>query len=251
MVGSSRYEATRWNSRTGQRIGTQPPSAEHTAVGAGGSPLVDCPESYGHQDSKPSGKFKSALGFDPSATAARISPDGKLIASTFDGGAVVVRNAKTGEKIGMLKGRGEYVNVVFSPNGEQLAVTSHDGKLTLWNVRSPEAFRELHAATGAKSYAAFSPNGRLLLAGFYDGTCGLWNTATGERLLTLLSIDLGKDWLVFTPDGQYDGSEGGRTFVAFREGPNTIAAGDGPTKNLYRPGLLHQILTGSDQKLEK
>ena len=69
------------------------------------------------------------------------------------------------------------MQVVSSSDGKQLAMVSNDGKLTLWDVRSREAIRELHAATGAKSYAAFSPNGRLLLAGFYDGTCGLWNTA--------------------------------------------------------------------------
>ena len=104
VVGSSRYETTRWNSQTGQRIGAHAPSPEHTAVGPDGSSLVDRPEPYGHQDSKPSGKFKSALDFDPSAIAARISPDGKRIASTLEDGAVVVRQCENRRKNRNLEG---------------------------------------------------------------------------------------------------------------------------------------------------
>jgi len=72
----------------------------------------------------------------------------------------------------------DFIDLVFSPDGQLLASSATDDTVRLWHVRDGHLLATL-SACGAR--LAFSPDGRLLAATGEDGSVKLWriNMATG------------------------------------------------------------------------
>jgi WD40 repeat protein len=94
-------------------------------------------------------------------------------------------------------------NIVFSPNGQSLAVTTDlDGTILIWDLPAGRARMVLHHPSPVVSIA-FSPDGRWLAAGGARGDCSilLWDLQTGSRR-TLLEDGHGlATALAFSPHG--------------------------------------------------
>jgi WD40 repeat protein/serine/threonine protein kinase/tetratricopeptide (TPR) repeat protein len=88
-----------------------------------------------------------------------------------------------------------------SPNSKTLAVTSWDGSISLWDLKSGTRVGMLTGHLGQIMALAFSPDGRTLASSGEDGRIRLWNLATQREVASFIQ-DKGGYWLAFSPDNQ-------------------------------------------------
>jgi WD40 repeat protein len=90
----------------------------------------------------------------------------------------------------------------FSADGRRLA-TSSDNIVELWDTVTGECVVKLKGHSGHVFCVAFSPDGRRVATGSRDGSVKLWNTATGQETFTFKGPrnDGGGRFLAFSPDG--------------------------------------------------
>src|SRR5262249_29995636 len=132
------------------------------------------------------------------------SPDGRLLASDEQPGAVCVREASTGKLLHRLAAPGvEVGRFAFSPDGRLLAVR-HKSRLCLWEAATGRELGPVEGGDGC-SRVAFAPDGRLL-AGADGSSVRLWDAATRKPVsVTRVLRDTGERELValaFAPDGR-------------------------------------------------
>ena len=133
------------------------------------------------------------------------SPDGKLLVSGADSGALMFWDASAGTLIDkpVFGQTGRIWSVAFSPDGQTLASASDDHTVRLWDVatRQPKG-DPLQGHAAAVRGVAFSPDGRLLASSSDDGTLRLWDAATGAAHGAPLLGHAGPVRSVaFSPDG--------------------------------------------------
>jgi WD40 repeat protein/tRNA A-37 threonylcarbamoyl transferase component Bud32 len=99
------------------------------------------------------------------------------------------------------------IRVAFSPNGSHLASGDLNGNVKIWDARTGDELRTLHAHDRQIWALAFSPDGRRLATGSQeDHGVKVWDVSTGELLHTFLGHTDRIEGLVFSPDGQRLGS---------------------------------------------
>ena len=163
------------------------------------------------------------------------SPDGRTIASIEDipgvaswNGPVRLWDTRTGEHKQLQNGH----SVVFSPDGQTIAVASWNGPVRLWDTRTGEHKQTL---TGPIYSIAFSPDGHTIASASRDGTVRLWDAHTGEYKQSLTGHMDGVESVAFSPDGHTIAS-------ASRDG--TVRLWDAHT------GEYKQTLTGHTEWVE-
>jgi WD40 repeat protein len=88
----------------------------------------------------------------------------------------------------------------FSPDGEQLASTSQDGSVRIWNVATGNQLKTVFKAKDPTYDVAYSRDGSVLAAVGDDGFVRFWNTKTYELLLESKADKEGLYSVLFTPD---------------------------------------------------
>jgi WD40 repeat protein len=146
----------------------------------------------------PTGKTTHTI-FEPEWLV-QLSPDGKILATVqfmgeMLGRDVKLRNVATAKVrttlTGVGRGADEATSLVFSPNGQTLAVVNNEHGVTLWDVatgvkKASLAGRCPSAGIGSiGSGISFSPDGKTLANGTDDGTVRLWNMTAGKQPVTL------------------------------------------------------------------
>jgi WD40 repeat protein/serine/threonine protein kinase/DNA-binding SARP family transcriptional activator len=137
-------------------------------------------------------------------TVATWSPTGKLIATGDHGGAVLVWDAVTGERLFDLIGHrsGDMINTVWwSPDGTRILTSSDDSTAKVWDTATGEGLVTLSGHTDYVQVAVWSPSGEQILTGSGDSTARVWDATTGEEVFTLAghaSYLWGGAW---SPDG--------------------------------------------------
>lgn len=114
----------------------------------------------------------------------QLSPDGKVVAYTTQGGDVKILDRASGREIRRLVPRGDQVAgyPVFSPDAHLLAAIGSGKTIQIWEVATGKL---VHAVYGTESFSsvAFSGDGRMIAAGggFPDKNVRTWNLGTGKE----------------------------------------------------------------------
>ena len=134
-----------------------------------------------HHPDTPIYHFK---GTPPLQTLGDLSPDGSLVASCgFWNGEIHLWSTRNGELQQILRGHESLVTqVLFSPDGSQLASTATDGTIRLWDVQSGALFQIFEGHQGWVVREAFSEDGSRLASTATDNTIKIWNTKNGQEL---------------------------------------------------------------------
>jgi WD40 repeat protein len=144
---------------------------------------------------------------------AAFSPDGRYVATFYDGSAVKLWDAVTFKLLKTLQVAGKRGHVLtvhamaFSPDSKTLAAGTDDFAVQLWNVPDGKELRGLTSRHGEYGChdgdvvgIAFSPDGRMLAASNQCGYVDLFSAATGERVGSL-SVQ-SRTLLAFSSDGR-------------------------------------------------
>lgn len=100
-----------------------------------------------------------------------------------------------------LRGHESWVNAVaFSPDGAQVASTSDDGTVRVWDVASGAELLAMQHPDYVNS-VAYHPDGTVLASACDDGVVRVWDAAAGIELLAVEAHDGYVYSVVFSPDG--------------------------------------------------
>ena len=139
-------------------------------------------------------------------SAARFSPDGRLVATAgFLGsgeqgtGHVKIWDWERGEVVRTISTDASWVD--FDPSGSRIATASALGQAEIWDVESGSRVAVLAARSGSINEVAFSPDGSRVATGSVDGTVRLFDADTGAQLLVLRGHECGVTGVAFSPDG--------------------------------------------------
>jgi WD40 repeat protein len=137
----------------------------------------------------------------------KFSPDGKQFVANSAGGALRLWDAASGELARTFRGHDKDVfgtDVVFHPNGQQIASLSNDKNLNtikIWDVASGKLLRSIPRKTSVGTLS-FHPDGRQLVTSNTEtGTLDWWDVSSG-KLLRTISNRQGTVSLRFSPNGE-------------------------------------------------
>jgi WD40 repeat protein/tRNA A-37 threonylcarbamoyl transferase component Bud32 len=136
--------------------------------------------------------------------AVAFSPDGRYLAASNGGQAILLCEARTGKAVRTLEGGARSLS--FSPDGRSLAAAG-GGNLTLWDVDTAKKYIPVTPNVNARTYpgeahidgVAYGPDGRRL-ATWGDGV-RVWDAVSGAELATLTARDV-TGGVAWSPDGR-------------------------------------------------
>ncbi len=97
---------------------------------------------------------------------------------------------------------GSITPVVFSPDGDILAVGGSLGNIFLWKTKDGQQLFLCQRHAGWVSSVAFSPDGQMIASGSSDHTIKLWDIKTGQCLHILQEHIYGVNSVSFSPNSQ-------------------------------------------------
>ncbi|KAF9126089.1 hypothetical protein BGW39_006873 [Mortierella sp. 14UC] len=134
--------------------------------------------------------------------ACAYSPDDKLFAIGFNGGALCLLRTDSWERVGDLAGHDWTVtSLAFSPNSRQLASASDDKLIKLWDVTTGVLQGELKEQSETVSSIVYSPEGHQLAAACHDSFVRLYDLATFNVTLVLKGHKGAVMSAAFSPSG--------------------------------------------------
>ena len=74
-------------------------------------------------------------------------------------------------------------NLVYSPNGKNLALTTDENDISVFNANTMQLGSTLEVRDSKPFHVAWHPNNQLLAVSFMDGTIRLWNMEVREEIL--------------------------------------------------------------------
>jgi len=173
-----------------------------TLVTAGGDSLLYRPGDVVAWNVADGTRIGDFVGHPTAVWAARLSPDGSLLATAGYDGLVRLWDVSTRQpKHDLKKHTGWVRSVAFSPDGTRLASAGEDGTVVLWDVAAGAEIKALAAHEGAVACVAYAPDGQTLASGGGDKLVKLWNAGDGSERARLEGHgDL--VWAVaYAPDG--------------------------------------------------
>lgn len=152
---------------------------------------------------------KTFRGHRDSLYAARLSPNGRWLATAGYDSLILLWDVAAGRTLRVLEGHnGAVFDLAFRPDGRVLASASGDRTVKLWDVASGRRLDTLKEPLQEQSTLAFSPDGRQLAAAGADRRLRVWRIgpAAEEGTNTLTHSQFAHEAPVlrvaWSPDGQ-------------------------------------------------
>ncbi|NOY83264.1 MAG: AAA family ATPase, partial [Nitrospirae bacterium] len=115
---------------------------------------------------------------------------------------LVQHSSKLSERI-TLRGHTMKINdVIFSPDGSQIATASADKTVIIWQPATATRLHFFEGHKGSVNGVAFSPDGSKIATASSDQTVKIWNTQSGEVISTLKGHTAGVNSVTFDPTGK-------------------------------------------------
>ncbi|ODQ79820.1 hypothetical protein BABINDRAFT_36833 [Babjeviella inositovora NRRL Y-12698] len=148
----------------------------------------------------------------PSASIAKLSPDGHMFAVASADKLVRIYDARHGRLVRALVGHTRGVSdLCWAPDSAHLASCADDMTIRLWRVEHGTCLKVLRGHTYHVTCLLFNPRGNLLISGSADEAIRIWDIARGKCLKTLSahseaisSIDMSWDGTIIA-SSSYDG----------------------------------------------
>jgi WD40 repeat protein len=141
------------------------------------------------------------------------SPDGQTLASSSYDQTIKLWDVKTQNCLKILREHRQTVSAIafgtaqgaiaFSPDGQQLASSSFDRTVKLWDVQTGECVKTFLGHTNRVWTVAYHPNGQQLVSGGDDHATKFWNLKTGRCTKTFKGHTNAVLSLAFNPKGYY------------------------------------------------
>lgn len=148
------------------------------------------------------GRTVFSYGTAPNSIAAIVvwSPDGTGIAIGDSADALIVLDARSGQKRFAVPGFAGSGSIAWSPDSARIA-TADDGTVRVWNGADGELLVTLEAPTA--HLVAWSPDGTRLAAGGQSGMAWVWAGAGGPPVMTIPQQTLYDfaEQIAWSPDG--------------------------------------------------
>ena len=164
---------------------------------------------------------RPSLVLDPAGEVgvAALSPDGATIACGRADGAILIWNARSGDRAGELLGHRNKVGALaFSRDGSTLVSGSKDGTARIWNVATCRPIAQPLEHGGEVRTVDLSPDGGTVLTGNADGVARLWQVSTGNPLGDAILQQGSIRGIKFDPEGKviltFGGGPGARLWDA-------------------------------------
>lgn len=148
-------------------------------------------------------------GHRDSIYAARIAPNGKLLATASYDREVSIWDLSTAKLLRTMTGHNDAVyGLSFSPNSKWLATASGDRTVKLWDVATGERLDTFSQPAKDQYTVAFSPDGRFVAAGGVDFRLRVWQISADAKEGTnpILYARFAHEGpilkLAFSPDGR-------------------------------------------------
>jgi WD40 repeat protein len=137
----------------------------------------------------------------PGTRAVAFSPDGRVLACGEFGGAIALRDARTGEPLANLRGHTVGVNsLAYSRDGAWLVSAGLDLVVKLWDVKARAERRAFSGHTDSVYTVAFFRHGGGFVSGGADRTARVWEVNRQREKFVLRGHQAPVEQVAISPD---------------------------------------------------
>lgn len=167
-----------------------------------------------------------------SVAALALNPDGSLLASGHDGGAVKLWDVTTGKLAANLdRYKGQVWAVAFSPDGKLLAAGGGETTARIWDVATRKLRVELSGGDEPFAAFAFAKDGSVVATGNgMNDTITLWDLKTGKVKTQWKVGGDNVSAVALSPDGRLLAAGGGFGFGMVDKKDRTLTLWDAATR---------------------